>query len=183
MVVNIKIGITGLPGAGKTYALQRIIDKLREEDSELRIGGMIDEPVMEGKHCVGFTVRDIMTDDKVVFAHSSIESKISIGKIGMDVAKFESVAIDALKNAVQECDVIVIDEVGKFEVESEEFVNTVREVLDAEKPMIITLHKKSRNPLLQDIRRRDDVRMLEVTPTNRNLLPNKIIRLMSGENI
>ena len=49
--------------------------------------------------------------------------------------------------------------------------------------MILTLHKKSRNPLLQDIRRRDDVRILEVTPTNRNLLPYKIVRLMNGENI
>ena len=49
--------------------------------------------------------------------------------------------------------------------------------------MILTLHKKSRNPLLQDIRRRDDVRILEVTPTNRNLLPHKIVRLMNGENI
>jgi nucleoside-triphosphatase len=49
--------------------------------------------------------------------------------------------------------------------------------------MIITLHKKSRNPLLQDIRRRDDVRILEVTPTNRNILPYKIVKLMNGESI
>lgn len=183
MVVNIKIGITGLPGAGKTYALQRIIDKLREEDPELRIGGMIDEPVIDGKHRVGFTVRDLMTDEKEIFAHNDYESRIMVGKIGMDVSKFDPIAVNALKNAAAECDIIVIDEVGKLEVESEAFVETVREVLDAEKPMIITLHKKSRNPLLQDIRRRDDVRILEITPTNRNLLPNKILRLMSGENI
>ena len=68
-------------------------------------------------------------------------------------------------------------------MESEAFVAAVREALDAEKPMLLTLHKKSRNPLLQDIRRRDDVRILEVTPTNRNILPNKIVRLMNGENI
>ena len=55
--------------------------------------------------------------------------------------------------------------------------------LPSTSPMILTLHKKSRNPLLQDIRRRDDVRILEVTPTNRNLLPYKIVRLMNGENI
>jgi nucleoside-triphosphatase len=53
--------------------------------------------------------------------------------------------------------------------------------LDVEKPMLLTLHKKSRNPLLQDIRRRDDVRILEVTPINRNLLPYKIMKLMKGE--
>ena len=61
--------------------------------------------------------------------------------------------------------------------------NIVKEALDVDKPMILTLHKKSRNPLLQDIRRRDDVRILEVTPTNRNILPYKIVKLMNGESI
>jgi nucleoside-triphosphatase len=42
----------------------------------------------------------------------------------------------------------------------------------------MTLHKKSRNPLLQDIRRRDDVRILEVTPVNKNLLPYKIEKIL-----
>ena len=106
-----------------------------------------------------------------------------VGKIGVDIAKFDSVAIEAIKNACETCDIIVIDEVGKMEVESPAFVETVREALDCDKPMILTLHKKSRNPLLQDIRRRDDVRILEVTPTNRNLLPYKVVRLMNGENV
>jgi len=73
--------------------------------------------------------------------------------------------------------------VGKLEVESDMFVSAVKAALDTDKPMILTLHKKSRNPLLQDIRRRDDVRILEVTPVNRSLLPYKIIRLMCGEQL
>ena len=91
--------------------------------------------------------------------------------------------VKAIRDACQNCDIIVIDEVGKMEVESQLFIDAVKEALDADKPMIITLHKKSRNPLLQDIRRRDDVRILEVTPTNRNILPYKIVRLMSGESV
>jgi nucleoside-triphosphatase len=93
------------------------------------------------------------------------------------------VAIDAIRNACETCDLIIIDEVGKVEVESQAFVDVVKEALEFDKPMIITLHKKSRNPLLQDIRRRDDVRILEVTPTNRNILPYKIVKLMNGESI
>jgi nucleoside-triphosphatase len=45
-------------------------------------------------------------------------------------------------------------------------------------PTLLTLHKKSRHPLLQDIRRRDDGRILEVTPVNRALLPYKILKLI-----
>ena len=72
---------------------------------------------------------------------------------------------------------MVIDEIGKFSVESEAFVEAVREGLDRDMPTILTLHKKSRHPLLQDIRRRDDARILEVTPVNRALLPYKIHKL------
>ena len=73
---------------------------------------------------------------------------------------------------------MVIDEIGKFTVESEGFVNAVRIALQNDPPSLLTLHKKSRHPLLQDIRRRDDARILEVTPVNRALLPYKIHKLM-----
>ncbi len=181
MVTDIKIGITGLPGSGKTYALLRVIEMLQND--ELRIGGMINEPIEEGRHKVGFTVKDLATGDTAVFASTSIESKIMVGKIGVDLSKLEEVGVKAIRDACQSCDIIVIDEVGKMEVESESFIEAVKEALDADKPMIITLHKKSRNPLLQDIRRRDDVRILEVTPTNRNILPFKIVKLMNGESV
>ncbi|MGN1045417.1 MAG: NTPase [Candidatus Methanomethylophilaceae archaeon] len=181
MIANIKIGITGLPGAGKTQALLRVIEMLREEDAV--IGGMIDEPVINGKHRVGFTVRDLLTGETEMFADTETVSKIMVGRIGVDLSKFEPVAVTAIKNACESADIIVIDEIGKIEVESEAFVNAVREALEMDKPMIITLHKKSRNPLLQDIRRRDDVRILEVTQTNRNLLPYKVKSLMNGEKI
>lgn len=181
MITDIKIGITGLPGSGKTYALLRVIEMLQDE--ELSIGGMIDEPVGDGRHKTGFTVRDLLTGRTEVFASTEIESKLMVGKIGVDLSKLEEVGVTAIREACESCDIIVIDEVGKMEVESQAFIDAVKEALDAEKPMIITLHKKSRNPLLQDIRRRDDVRILEVTPTNRNILPYKIIRLMNGENV
>lgn len=181
MINDIKIGITGLPGSGKTYTLKRVIEMLQKDN--ITIGGMMDEKVTDGRHETGLTVCNLMTGEKVVFASPENESKIMVGNLGVDLSMFESVSIEAIKNACASCDLIVIDEVGKVEVESQAFVDAVKEALDVDKPMIITLHKKSRNPLLQDIRRRDDVRILEVTPTNRNLLPFKMIRLMNGENV
>ena len=38
MISDIKIGITGLPGAGKTTALLRVIDMLKEAVEEHRAG-------------------------------------------------------------------------------------------------------------------------------------------------
>ena len=79
------------------------------------------------------------------------------------------------------CQYLVVDEVGKFTVESEGFVSAVREALKYDMPSLLTLHKKSRHPLLQDIRRRDDGRILEVTPVNRALLPYKILKLIQQD--
>jgi len=175
----LKVGISGLPSAGKTHALLKIIEML-EADGKT-VGGMVTEPIVRRNRREGFYVMDWATKEKRVLASKDIESKVTVGKFGVDVAVLEEVGVTALRNATANSDVIVIDEIGKMEVESPTFVQAVKDALDADKPLILTLHKKSRNPLLQDIRRRDDVRILEVTQVNRNLLPYKIVKLMKGE--
>jgi nucleoside-triphosphatase len=176
---KVKIGITGLPSAGKTFALKKVIEMLEGEGH--RVGGMITEPMMRKSRRIGFYVMDWLTKEKKVFAHKDYSSRINVGRYGVDLKVLEDIGVNALKRATSASDIIIIDEVGKMEVESSPFIDAVKGALESDKPLILTLHKKSRNPLLQDIRRRDDVRILEVTPVNRNILPYKILKLMKGE--
>src|SRR6058998_124084 len=169
----------GPPRRGKTYCLLKVIEML--EGDGLKVGGMITEPIVKRNRREGFYVMDWATKEKRVFASREITSKTMVGRYGVDISALEEVGVNALRGATANADVIVIDEVGKMEVESPNFVLAVKDALDADKPLLLTLHKKSRNPLLQDIRRRDDVRILEVTMVNRNLLPYKIVKLMKGE--
>ncbi len=177
----VKIGLSGLPGVGKTTTLVKTIGMLEEEG--YKIGGMITEEVKEGNRRVGFYVLDWSTKKKEIFAHRDFESRHKVGPYGINIDVLDEVGVKALQDAMENADVIVIDEIGKMEVESKKFVAIVREILEQDKHMILTLHKKSRNPLLQEIRRRDDIRMLEVTPINRNLLPFKIVKLIKGEQL
>ena len=179
MPPGVKIGITGLPGAGKTHALRRVIEML-EQDSKV-IGGMLTEPIIEDDDRQGFKVIDWISKKEGLLAHVDIDSNVVVGKYGVDIDVLEDVGVNAINRAIEEAELIIIDEVGKMEVESIRFIEAVRIAMEVDKPLILTLHKKSRNPLLQDIRRRDDVRILEVTPINRNLLPYKIIKLLKGE--
>lgn len=174
-----KIGITGLPNTGKTQLLMKIIEMLEAE--EMVVGGMITEAIIFKHKKVGFYVLDWLTKKKRKFAHENIESNVRVEDYGVDMRALDAVGVKAIRTAIDEADVIIIDEVGKMEVESPGFVQVVNDALDSDKPIILTLHKKSRNPLLQDIRRRDDIRILEVTPVNRNILPYKIMKLMMGE--
>ena len=189
MGIHPKIGITGLPRSGKSAVMEKVLEMLvdeRKREIQMRgslsdapiIGGMQTVPILEGSERLGYKVVDIVTKEEAIMAHKSIDSRLRVLGYGIDIEALEQVAIPAIEYARDECEVLVIDEIGKFAVESEAFVNVVRSALEVDKPTLLTLHKKSRHPLLQDIRRRDDGRILEVTPVNRALLPYKIHKLM-----
>ena len=190
MGIHPKIGITGLPRSGKSAVLEKVMNMLIEERKQEKrarnddpnakpiVGGMKTQTVMEDGQRVGFECVDIVTGDSAVIAHREIESRHRILGYGIDPTALDKIGVDAIQRTIEECEILVIDEIGKFSVESEAFVEAVREGLDRDMPTILTLHKKSRHPLLQDIRRRDDARILEVTPVNRALLPYKIHKLV-----
>ena len=189
MGIHPKIGITGLPRSGKSAVMEKVLEMLVEERTrEINVrgnptgkpivGGLRTEPILENGERLGYKVINIITEEEGVIAHKTFDSRLRVLGYGLDLKALEEVAIPAINYAKEECEVLVIDEIGKFSVESEGFVNCVRSALQVDKPTLLTLHKKSRHPLLQDIRRRDDGRILEVTPVNRALLPYKIHKLM-----
>ena len=189
MGIQPKIGITGLPRSGKSAVLDKVVSMIideRKADPRARrrgvaaniIGGMRTEAIIENGERVGYACVDILSGDRGVMAHREIDSRNRILGFGIDPSELDKVAVPAIQNAIGNCEILVIDEVGKFSVESEGFVAAVRGALEYDMPTLLTLHKKSRHPLLQDIRRRDDGRILEVTPVNRALLPYKILKLI-----
>ena len=190
MGIHPKIGITGLPRSGKSAVMQKVVSMLADERlDEMRargddveaaklLGGMRCEPVVEDGERVGFKCINYQTGEEAVMAHKKIDSRMRVLGYGIDPEALDRVAVPAIREAMEDYEVIVIDEIGKFSVESEAFVEIVRKAMEVDKPTLVTLHKKSRHPLLQDIRRRDDARILEVTPVNRALLPYKIHKLM-----
>ncbi|MBE56867.1 MAG: nucleotide kinase [Euryarchaeota archaeon] len=185
-----KIGITGLPRSGKSAVMEKVVSMLADERvEEMRargddveaaklLGGMRCEPLVEDGERVGFKCINYQTGEEAVMAHKNIDSRTRVLGYGIDPEALDRVAVPAIQEAMDDYEVIVIDEIGKFSVESEAFVEVVRKAMEVDKPTLVTLHKKSRHPLLQDIRRRDDARILEVTPVNRALLPYKIHKLM-----
>ena len=187
MGIHPKIGITGLPRSGKSAVLDKVVSMVVDEHkanpristSGTRVvGGMRTEAIIENGERVGYACIDIETGERGVMAHREIESRNRILGYGIDPSEIDRVGVPAIQNAVGNCKILVVDEVGKFSVESEGFVAVVRAALEYDMPTLLTLHKKSRHPLLQDIRRRDDGRILEVTPVNRALLPYKILKLI-----
>jgi len=190
MGIQPKIGITGLPRSGKSGVLQKTVNMLIEQrKKELTskgeeyenyniVGSMLMEPLVVDGERVGFECVNYQSGERAVIAHREIDSRMRVLGYGIDLEELERVGVPAIEEAARSYEIIMVDEIGKFTVESDLFVRTVRAALEADKPTLMTLHKKSRHPLLQDIRRRDDARVLEVTPVNRPLLPYKIHKLL-----
>lgn len=176
MAGGIKIGITGLVGSGRTDLLLTLVNMLEAED--VKIGGVITEPVVEDEKVTGFKMVDYITKEEALIAGTRITSKARINEFGIDLDILGLFSVNAIKRAVYHSDLVIIDEIGRIQLKSEYFNKAVLNALKSSKPIIMTIYRKSRSALLQDIRRRDDIRMLEVTPVNKGILPFKIFKVL-----
>ncbi len=176
MIPTTKIGITGMSGVGKTDVILKVAELLEKEN--ISVGGMVTRLVEEDGQVVGKKCENWKTGECGVYAHKDIQSENIVDEMGVNVDVLNEIGVKAIKQACQESDVVVIDEVEKKSISSEDFINVVKETMDSDKRIIITLHKRSRDPILQDIRRRHDIRILDVTSINKNLLPYKMIKIL-----
>src|SRR2546422_11677288 len=101
---SLKRGITGLPGAGKPYALLKVIEML--EADGLKVGGMITEPIVKKNRREGFYVMDWATKERRVFASKDIDSKGMVGRVGVDRTALEEGGVRALEQRTGVTDVV-----------------------------------------------------------------------------
>ena len=179
MPLGPKIGITGAQGAGKTTTIKKVIEILVGEG--LIVGGMITETIVDKNGIKELIIVDLLSGNRETFASRDVDSEFEYEGLGVDISVLEGLGIEAIESGIEKGDVIVIDEVGKVELESEAFKGAVGRALKSNKKMLLTLHKKSRAVMLQEIRRRDDIRILEVTMINRSILPFRIVSYLHEE--
>lgn len=105
----------------------------------------------------------------------------------VDLTSFEQLALPVLRTAGSNSPgqrVCVIDEVGKMELFSQPFIQAVRQTLSTPGTIIlgtIPVPKGKPLALVEEIRTRNDVKVLSVTKDNRNhLLPEIVACVQSG---
>jgi len=131
--------LTGLPGSGKSTVMIRCIEKLRRRG--LAVGGIATPEVRVRGRRVGFDVVDVASGFKALMAGVEVSSSFRVGKYGVDVVAFESIALPALEHAERISDLVAIDEIGRMELLSEQFKKRVDELLMREKPVLAVLHR------------------------------------------
>jgi nucleoside-triphosphatase THEP1 len=115
------------------------IDILRE--MSYSVGGISTPEIRRNGRRVGFLVVDIATGRRDVLASTDINTAYRVGKYGINLLGFESVALPAIDYAEDCCDVICIDEIGRMELFSEPFKTKVEGLLRGPKPLVAVLHR------------------------------------------
>ncbi|MEA2089738.1 MAG: NTPase [Thermoproteota archaeon] len=167
------IFITGRPGIGKTTVLLRVVGVLKIKG--YRIGGMVSREVRERGSRVGFELVDVYTKRKGWLAHVNRSIGPKVGKYRVNLEDLEKVGVKAILHAVKNVDVVVVDEIGPMELHSSPFKKAVIQAFESGKPLLGTIHRYARDPLIHTIRTREDTEILEVTYENREKLHKTVI--------
>ncbi|HUU49721.1 MAG TPA: NTPase [Nitrospinota bacterium] len=164
--------LTGIPGIGKTTIIEKVLSL-----SLLKAGGFYTKEIKDGERRKGFKIVDITTKKESILAHVNIKSPFRVGKYGVDTNSFEEIGVKALEDALENKELIIIDEIGKMELFSKPFQKMVLKCLSSSKKILGSIKIKG-NPFVNSIKRREDTKIVEVNEKNRNLLPDEIINLL-----
>ena len=167
MRVQKNILITGLPGIGKTTAIKKLAEELKDLGPE----GFYTAEIREGAGRQGFELIGL-DGRRGLLCHVGIKSNYRVGRYGVALEDFEKF-LDALMLAGPKTQVVIIDEIGKMECLSRKFRAVVRGVLDSETPVIATVALNGAG-FIAEVKNRADIKLLELTAGNRGTLPVEI---------
>ena len=147
------IVLTGAPGVGKTTAVIRVGRALKERG--VKVGGIVSRELRINNMRVGFEFIDLTSNDRSVLA-SITGNGPKVGKYFVNIAGCRFAA-ERLTNAVRNSDVIICDEIGPMELKSKEFIDSVKNLLEVDKKVIVVVHQKLQHPLTDEFRNKSSL--------------------------
>lgn len=151
--------LSGAPGVGKSTLIKQAIAGV-----ERKIGGFYTRELRSQGMRQGF---EIVTLDgpSAILAHIDFQSPYRVSKYGVTVENLDKIGVAALRRAIQECDIVVIDEIGKMELFSLAFREAVLESLNSGKKLLGTI-MMSPHPWADQIKQDPRVKVIMVSRAN-----------------
>lgn len=161
--------ITGKPGIGKTTLIRKLVSSI-----PFSKGGFYTEEIREGKGRIGFSLTTL-DGKQSILASVNIKSPYQVGKYSVNIDSIETIGVESIRKAIQEKELIIIDEIGKMELFSEKFRDIVLEALNT--GGVIATVGKGGNDYIDKIKKRNNVKLLEMNLRNRNTLLDEIRKI------
>ena len=129
-----------------------------------KAGGFYTEEIRSSGVRRGFKLVTL-DGQSAILAHVKIHSPHRVSKYGVDIDSLDRVGVSALRKAAQECDLVVVDEIGKMELFSANFKEAVLQIIDSGKRVLGTIMLNT-HPWADAIKRRPQVDLVPVTGAN-----------------
>jgi len=151
--------LTGRPGTGKTSLIKQVMAEFRG-----KAGGFYTEEIRGQGVREGFRLVTL-DGEEVILAHVNIHSPYRVAKYGINIDDLERVGVPALQKAVQQYDLVVIDEIGKMELFSAKFREAIVQMIGSRKRILGTIIFNA-NQWADAIKRQPKVNLITVTRDN-----------------
>ena len=166
--------LTGSPGVGKTTVLLRVVECLKAKGYS--VGGVVSREVRSDRTRVGFEISDLGSSRRGWLAHVNQKIGPSVGKYRVNLEDLDNIGAKSIVAAAENFDVVVIDEIGPMELFSEKFRGAVRRAVESGKLVVGVVHWKARDRLIEEVKKREDTEIIEVTYESRNKLHETIVK-------
>jgi len=165
--------LTGRPGTGKTTVVEKTVNALK--DQGISVGGMISHEVREDGIRVGFKILDVASGKSGWLARANLKTGPQVGNYRVNLSDLDSVGAQAICDALDNSDVVAIDEIGPMELFSARFKAATAKTLDSKKLVITVVHMKAQDRMIQQAKGRIDTEIFVVTEENREALPEALV--------
>jgi nucleoside-triphosphatase len=168
-----KIFLTGLPGSGKTTAIQSVIARLNR-----KANGFITQELRDAGKRKGFKIITLEGEEEIL-AHVDRGGVPRIGKYGVNLEAIDTLGVKSLRRALEAGTLAVVDEIGPMEILSEKFCQVVLELLQGDVEVLGTIVKRSR-PFTDKIKSFPNVTVLEIHPGNRDRVVEQVLEYLES---
>ena len=160
--------LTGKPGTGKTSLIKQAVAGMKG-----KAGGFYTEEIRSQGVRQGFRLVTL-DGQSALLAHVNIRSHYRVSKYGVDTDSLERIGVAALRRAAEECDLVVIDEIGKMELFSANFRETIFQIIGSGQRVLGTI-MLGPNPWADAIKHKPQVNLVEVTRDNHQEVLEKLL--------
>jgi nucleoside-triphosphatase len=158
--------LTGPPRAGKTTLIKEVV-----ADYKGKACGFYTEEIREDGERRGFKLVTL-DGKKVTLSHTDFKSPYRVGKYGVNIGGLDEIGIASLLRG-DDCDLVVVDEIGKMEMLSLRFRSAIEQLISENRRLLgtILLHHHTWSDI---IKARPEVQLIMLNRNNYQQVLNEV---------